>query len=308
MEEQGKVCTKCGKWKTLEEYYKNKASKDGKQSACKKCQKECQKQYRENNKEYTKEYGKQWRENNPKYSKQWRENNKEHTKEYGKQWRESNPEYRKQHYQNNKEYEKKQHKQWCEQNKEYRKEKNKQWRGNNKEYIKEKSKEYRENNKEHIRQYREEIKNDNIVQLTEMLKQVNPIFEDLNIKAYGSVYKITNIKTDRCYIGQTINSLNKRYTTNVIKGWIEERLEKVNQKFTEELIEEDFVVDEVIAIGVCKYHLDKLEAYYINKYNSCENGYNNECGNHNTNDGLEEFNKILEDNGLKFIDGKIITI
>jgi hypothetical protein len=63
---------------------------------------------------------------------------------------------------------------------------------------------------------------------------------------------------------------------------------------------------EIIDCGICKYHLDKLEAYYINKFNSWENGYNNNAGYYNTNDGIEEFIQILEENSLEFIDNKII--
>ena len=40
MEQQGKVCTKCGVWKPLEEFNKDKTHKDGRRSDCKECQKE----------------------------------------------------------------------------------------------------------------------------------------------------------------------------------------------------------------------------------------------------------------------------
>ena len=123
---------------------------------------------------------------------------------------------------------------------------------------------------------------------------------------YGYIYKFENIKTKRVYIGQTITLLKYRYGIDVIKKWIEERKHYENQKFTEELIEEDFIVTETLDVAFCQYHLDKLEAYYINKYNSCENGYNNEYGNHNTNNGIEEFNQILSEHNLEFVDGKLI--
>ena len=57
----------------------------------------------------------------------------------------------------------------------------------------------------------------------------------------------------------------------------------------------------MLDVAFCQYHLDKLEAYYINKYGSCNNGYNNEHGNHNTDDGLEEFIKILQRYNLEVI-------
>ena len=103
---KGKVCAKCGEWKTLEEYHKNKKTKDGRGTYCKECQKKYQKQwreknpkyhnseqqrqYRENNKERIKEYHKQYRKDNTEYFKQYREDNKERTKEYSKQYYKDN--------------------------------------------------------------------------------------------------------------------------------------------------------------------------------------------------------------------------
>ena len=78
------------------------------------------------------------------------------------------------------------------------------------------------------------------------------------------------------------------------------------QKFNEELNEKDIKVTEVLAVGCCKYHLDKLEVFYINKYNSFNEGYNNNAGHHNTSDGIEEFYKILKDYNLLFVDGELI--
>ena len=52
MEKQGKICTKCGEWKPLEEYHKNKNCKDGRLSTCRECKKEQNKQWNKNNKEY----------------------------------------------------------------------------------------------------------------------------------------------------------------------------------------------------------------------------------------------------------------
>ena len=117
-----------------------------------------------------------------------------------------------------------------------------------------------------------------------------------------------NIKTDHIYIGQTIRPLSRRYKSNIIKGWIEDRLAKNNQKFTEELIEEDFIVTELFDIAFCQYHLDKLEAYYIDKYDSYNNGYNNNAGHHDTDDGIEEFNQILKENNLQFINGQLLRM
>ena len=270
---KGKVCAKCKVWKPLGEYNKNKNCKDGMRSECKKCQKEYNKQYRENNKERIKEV-----------NKQWKENNKEYYKEYKKQWEK-----------NNKEYIKEQRKQYKENNKEQIKEQRKQYRKNNKEHIKEYNKQYRENNKENNLQY-----------ISNVVEQINPVFKQLNLPIYGYIYKFENIKTGHKYVGQSIKPIKERYKSNIIKGWIKERLDKSSQKFTEELIEEDIKLTEVLDVAFCQYHLDKLEAYYIDKYDSCNNGYNNNAGYWNRDDGLDEFNEILKTYNLQYIDGKII--
>ena len=287
-----KKCTQCGVWKPLEEYYKDKTKKDGRQTKCKECVKEQRRQHYQNNKEQILEQHKQHYQNNKEQileqHKQHYQNNKEYYKEQHKQ-----------HYQNNKEYYKEQGRQHYQNNKEHRKEQMKQYRQDNAEYIKEQKKQYRENNKQNNLQY-----------ISSIVEQINPVFKQLNLPVYGYVYMFENIKTGHKYLGQSINPLKERYSFRggIIKSWIKERLNKNYQKFTEELIEEDIVVTEVLDVAFCQYHLDKLEAYYINKYDSFLNGYNNQEGNHNTNDGIEEFNQILLENNLEFIDGKLVKI
>ena len=284
---EGKVCTKCGVWKPLEGYNKGKGYKDGRETACRECRKEYGKRWRKNNKEHKKEYNKQYYQENKEYykehNKQWYEQNKEYRKEYEKQWKENNPEYNKQYYLNNKEYYKEQHKQWKENNKEHR--------------------------KEYGKQYYETVKQNNLQYISSLLEQINPMFKQLNLQVYGYVYMFENVKTGHVYIGQTINPLKERYrNSNIVQGWVEERLKYDTQKFKGELIKEDIVVTEVLDVAFCQYHLDKLEAYYIDKYDSFLNGYNNREGNHNTDDGIEEFNRILLENNLEFIDGKLVRI
>jgi hypothetical protein len=262
---EGKVCTKCGVWKPLEEYNKFKKGKCGRYPSCRECQKE---------------HNKQWYQNNKEHSKQWYQNNKEHKKEYDRQYRENNKEHIKQYRENNKEH---------------YKELNKEKYESNKEYYKEYSKQKYENNKENNLQY-----------ISSIVEQINPVFNQLNLPVYGYIYRFKNIKTKRYYIGQTITSLKHRYNNDVIKGWVKERLKYNGQKFIEELIKEDFIVTETLDVAFCQYHLDKLEAYYINKYDSYNNGYNNNAGRYNVNDGYEEFEKILKKYGLEFIDGKLI--
>lgn len=228
----------------------------------------CEKEYRKVNKERIKEYG-----------KSYREANKEHIKEYKKQYRADNPDCTKI---------------WRRNNKERAKELKKRWNVKNPDY-----------NKQYCRQYYENIKEDKQNEITDMLQQINPILKKLKIKGYGYIYKITGIN-NHVYIGQTIVPLKRRYNqTNIIKGWINDRKDKTNQKFREELEEESNFSFDIIDYGICQYHLNKLEAYYINKYDSCNNGYNNNLGYYKSNDGLEEFQQILKENGLEFVDNKL---
>jgi hypothetical protein len=315
----GKKCTKCGEDKSIDKFYIHNKKKGTYKCECK----ECEKRYREANKEHIKEYRKRynetnkelvreqkrrWNEANKEYFKKWNEDNKEHVRQYREANKEHIRERSKCYQKENAERIKERVKQYQEANKEHIREQRKQYRENNKEKLKEKFKEWREANLEYDSERKKQRlrnnKKENILKLTEMLEQVNPILE--GVEAFGSIYKITNIKTGRVYIGQTIHPLSERYHGGIIKGWISERKKYPTQKFLDELIEEDFVVDEVIAIGICKYHLDKLETVFIEQYDSCNNGYNNHPGNHNTTDGLDEFNEILKTYNLQYIDGKII--
>lgn len=210
--------------------------------------------------------------------KQYREKNKDRTREYGKRYREEN--------------------------KEYCKEKNRRWEENNKEKRRQRYIRNYEYYKEYRKQHSRKEKEDNIAKITNMLHQTNSTLKRIGIKAYGYIYKVTG-PNNHYYIGQSTQMLERRYKNGTINGWIKDRRNKVNQKFLEELEEESNFSIEIIDYGICQYHLDKLEVYYINKYDSCNNGYNNYEGNHNTTDGLEEFQQILKENGLEFIDNKL---
>jgi hypothetical protein len=280
----GKKCTKCGEDKEISNFRIVDKAKGNCRSECRECERKKTRENTKNNPNKVRENNKKWRENNlnkvKEYGKQWRENNVDKKRECNKRWRENNPEYDKQYRQDNVER---------------RKECGKMWRENNPDYR-----------KEYDKQYRQNIKKNNLQYISSIVEQINPIFKQLNLPIYGYIYLFTNTKTKRCYVGQTIQPLKVRYRNlNIIQGWIEDRKSFKNQKFKEELIEKDIEVVEMLDIGFCQYHLDKLEAYYIHKYNSYVDGYNNNAGYHNTNDGLEEFNKILSQYNIEFINGEI---
>ena len=89
---QTKTCSRCKLENPLDEFNKNKSTKDGYYHWCKKCLKE----YREANKERIAERNKRYREaNKEKVSgrkKQWYEANKERVSDRMKQWYEANKE------------------------------------------------------------------------------------------------------------------------------------------------------------------------------------------------------------------------
>ena len=78
----GKVCSQCNIEKEFTEFSKQRTSRDGNQSKCKKCGK----QYRKENKEQLKEYNKQYhiknKEQLKEYNKQYHIKNKEQIREY----------------------------------------------------------------------------------------------------------------------------------------------------------------------------------------------------------------------------------
>ncbi len=320
-----KQCSKCKEIKLMEEYNKAKREKDGRSSSCKKCKRKYaqehiddRRKYNEENKERIKRVRKEYFEKNKeRIRKRHNEYMKEHRKEKAlsdKKYREKNREKlilkKREYYLKNKEIFKEKAKRYREENKEKKAFMDKLYVEKNREKVLDYKKRYYLENKERIdlcnAENKKRIKEENIERITMLLKQINPILQEKDIKAYGFIYKFKNIKTGRVYIGQTTQDLNLRYHYNIIENWIKERKAKKNQKFIEELIEENIEVIEILDVGICRYHLDKLEVYYINKYDSFLNGYNNQMGKHDTDDGLEEFIEMLQQHNLEFIDGQIV--
>jgi 5-methylcytosine-specific restriction endonuclease McrA len=90
-----KQCGRCGKKKSLSEFFKYKSRKDGLQTWCKKCQKEYSASHLENRKEYTRK----WRNNHPnentmrqrEYQRKYQKNNLEKVLERIRRWYADNP-------------------------------------------------------------------------------------------------------------------------------------------------------------------------------------------------------------------------
>lgn len=115
-----KKCSDCDRVKPLEEFRKDKSTKDGRNYQCKACEAE----YRKANRERYQEYNRQWREANREqrleYLRQYREANREKRLEYFRQWYEANREqrreYSRQHYESNREKYRERSRQWAKEN------------------------------------------------------------------------------------------------------------------------------------------------------------------------------------------------
>ena len=93
---------------------------------------------------------------------------------------------------------------------------------------------------------------------------------------YGVIYLVCNIKSGKYYVGQTITGFDNRYP----KGWLYDHGRKNSVKHDLELYGEDsFKYDKLFKVAHSQYELDKLEAYYIDYYDSYNNGYNETRGN-----------------------------
>lgn len=106
-----------------------------------------------------------------------------------------------------------------------------------------------------------------------------------NIEVYGVIYKITNMVNGKCYIGQTVNGLKKRYK---VKGNGIERIYNYHIKCKKNGIYHNayllnsiekygfnaFEVIEIFDVAFSKEELDIKEKHYIQFFDSRKNGYN----------------------------------
>ena len=91
----------------------------------------------------------------------------------------------------------------------------------------------------------------------------------------GIIYKITNDINNKVYIGQTIQPLNTRWRSHKVRG--------KNPSFntglygaTKKYGAENFDIN--IVISCDESELNEMEIYYIDKYDTYNNGYNRTIG------------------------------
>mgnify|MGYP000968085759 FL=1 len=117
--------------------------------------------------------------------------------------------------------------------------------------------------------------------------------------SYGTIYKITNIKTGKVYIGKTTRSLNDR-----LQGHINSADKGNNFKLSRAIRKygkENFII-EPIDFADTREELNEKEVYYISEYKSLENGYNMTIGGEGGNTYIDK-----SDEEMKVISEKIST-
>lgn len=86
------------------------------------------------------------------------------------------------------------------------------------------------------------------------------------------IYKITNIKNNKIYIGQTIQDIKKRFDRHIsdsLSNIIDTKLSRAIRKYGKE----NFII-KIIDTALNKEELNIKETYYINFFDSIKNGYN----------------------------------
>lgn len=117
--------------------------------------------------------------------------------------------------------------------------------------------------------------------------------------SYGTIYKITNIKTGKVYIGKTTRSLNDR-----LQGHINSADRGDNFKLSRAIRKygkENFII-EPIDFAETRDELNEKEVYYISEYKSLEDGYNMTIGGEGGNTYIDK-----SDEEMKTISEKIST-
>ena len=258
-----KECSCCHEIKLVSEFNKCKSRTDKLQTKCKECSKKRHQEYYQDNKDKIKEK-----------SKKYNQENKERIKEKKRKYYQENIEKIREYKQENKETKKEYDKKRYQENLDYFKENNKKYRQENPDYFKEYNKEYYDKNtQEALQQIKTEVESNP--------DKYNYIIDK---EIFGIIYLVHNVKTNRYYVGQTTIGFDNRYPS----GWLYEHSKKDTVKHDLQLYgKESFKFTKLFKVAHSQYELDKLEAYYIDYYDSYENGYNENRGNIFTDRGKE---------------------
>lgn len=91
--------------------------------------------------------------------------------------------------------------------------------------------------------------------------------------AYGYIYKITTTESDKVYIGQTTKTVEKRFTEH-LKNSTEESKKTLHLYLAMNKYGKETFSVEQIDTAKDRNELNRKERYWINYYNSINNGYN----------------------------------
>ena len=105
------------------------------------------------------------------------------------------------------------------------------------------------------------------------------MIEDSNVKKLTGIYKITNTKNNKIYIGQAVN-IGERWRQH-IKAGIGAEFPSGNQMYKDMLIQGPETFTFEVQEKCEKSNLNAREMYWINYYNAYQNGYNQTRGNKN---------------------------
>ena len=95
------------------------------------------------------------------------------------------------------------------------------------------------------------------------------------------IYKITNIQNQKVYIGQTIRPIEQRFHRHIndaMNNILDTHFARAIRKYGKD----NFIIEEIDSAKT-QNELNKKEQYWIQYYNSVNNGYNetdaiNKCG------------------------------
>ena len=285
-------CGKCHYIKDVSEFHKDRSKKYGVKSTCKECDKELKAKYYKQNIDKFKEHNSEWYKQNINKIKEYRKQNGDKIKEKQKEYYKQNINKRKEYLKQNSEKIKEQKSEWYKKNVDKIKEQQAKYRKQNinkrKEYYNQKSDKFKEYRFKYYKQNYDKIKKQNseyykqkseqsLEEIKAYIEQNSEIFNyNPNKEIYGIIYLVYNNKSQRYYVGQTINGFDIRYKS----GWLYEHSHKATVKGDLELYGEDsFEYTKIFKVANNQKELDKLEAYYIEYFNSYENGYNETRGN-----------------------------
>jgi group I intron endonuclease len=101
------------------------------------------------------------------------------------------------------------------------------------------------------------------------------------MKRFGSIYKFTNKINGKSYIGQTIQKLENRFSQHKSQS---KRKVKKNQHFYNAIKKygwENFIKEEILICFTDIKDLNQLETYFIDYFDTYNNGYNSTTGGEN---------------------------